>query len=81
MIFDGQKIYSNRNLLLGGYRKLPFGFSKPFYQGFQGCISEFKVDDRIIDLMRNNLNPDIIPVRCSESLNDNKINRARNLKV
>ncbi len=69
------------NFLLGGYRKLPFGFSQPFYQGFQGCISEFKVDDRIIDLMRNNLNPDVFPIRCSESPNKYKIKRARDLNI
>lgn len=62
-------LLSDGYLRFGGFRKLPSGFSQSFYQGFQGCISEFKVDDRYINLIRNNLNYEIIPARCSESVN------------
>ena len=51
-------------LRLGGYRKLPFGFSQNFYVGFQGCIQEFKIDERVIDLVKNNLNKAFYPNTC-----------------
>ena len=52
---------------LGGYRRLPFGMTQSLYQGFQGCISEFKVDDRLIDLVQNNLNKNFNPAICRNS--------------
>jgi cadherin EGF LAG seven-pass G-type receptor 1 len=51
---------------VGGYRKLSKGFSQSFYHGFQGCITELKIDDREIDLIKNNLNNKILPTKCSD---------------
>ena len=59
-------------LRLGGYRKLPFGLTQILYQGFQGCILEFKVDDRIIDLIKNNLNTDYFPSSCPQVTYNNR---------
>lgn len=50
---------------LGGYRKLPFGMAQGFYHGFNGCIAEFKLDDRSIDLIAYNLNPKYYPSVCA----------------
>lgn len=54
---------------LGGYRKLPFGMRPAFYHGFKGCIGEFKLDDRLIDLAANNLNLRYYPSVCDLSSN------------
>ena len=49
---------------LGGFRRMPVGMNKNLYMGFQGCVSEFKVDDRSIDLVLNNLNTKYYPQSC-----------------
>lgn len=60
-------LLSDGYLRVGGWRRLPSGFNLPFYQGFQGCLNELKVDERLIDLVRHNINTDLIPVKCSDS--------------
>lgn len=54
-------------LRVGGYRKLPFGMTQNLYNGFQGCIAEFKIDERLIDLITNNLNTKYYPNLCTFS--------------
>ncbi len=58
-------LITNGYLRIGGYRKLPFGFNQHFYHGFQGCIKETKIDDRIIDLVKNNINKLFHPNSCN----------------
>lgn len=50
---------------VGGYRRLPFGLNLKFYAGFNGCIADFKLDDRLIDLVTYNLNNRYFPSVCS----------------
>jgi hypothetical protein len=50
---------------LGGYRKLPNGMLNAYYHGFQGCIAKFKIDDRLIDVVANNLNKRYYPSFCA----------------
>jgi hypothetical protein len=49
---------------IGGYRKLPHGMLNSYYQGFQGCIAKFKIDDRLVDIVANNLNTKNYPSFC-----------------
>ncbi len=60
-------LLSDGYLRVGGYRRLPFGFSQDFYYGFQGCIQGMKIDDRPVDLVRYNLNSNFRPSYCSEN--------------
>ncbi|CAF0717274.1 unnamed protein product [Brachionus calyciflorus] len=53
---------------LGGYRKLPIGMPQNLNIGFQGCIKNFKMDDRPIDLIENNLNSKFNPNLCSTQI-------------
>lgn len=66
-------------LRIGGYRKLPFGMAQSLHQGFQGCMFEFKIDDRLIDLIKHNLNTNYYPSLCSamNGTNEQKIKKVR----
>ncbi|RNA43441.1 agrin [Brachionus plicatilis] len=50
---------------LGGYRKIPSRLRKFLKIGFRGCIKEFKVDNKLINLIENNLNENFYPNLCS----------------
>ena len=55
--------------------------SQSLHQGFQGCIFEFKIDDRLIDLVKNNLNTNYYPSLCwstnANANNEQKIKKIR----
>jgi hypothetical protein len=55
---------------VGGYRKLPTGLPWSYYHGFQGCIAKFKIEDRLVDIVENNLNKRYFPNMCSSEKKD-----------